>query len=97
MSVKVRCDGCGEEYGIGEWPYCPHGGLGGGGYAPFASYVDPHLLPHQDSRAHSTEFNERLGRHVTGVKIESREQRRKIMREQNIDWASRPQGEGAEF
>ena len=95
--MTATCDKCGHKYVIGEWPYCPHGELGGGGYGSFQSYVDPHLLPGSDPRAQSVEFNERLGRRVKGVLIESREQRRKLMKETNTDWAPRPQGEGAEF
>lgn len=25
MSNTVTCDKCGTEYGIGDWPMCPHG------------------------------------------------------------------------
>lgn len=25
----MKCDSCGQELHIGEWPYCPHGRVGG--------------------------------------------------------------------
>lgn len=91
------CDACGAQRTVGQNPFCPHDGFGAALQEPFTEYVDPHLLPHSDPRAHDSEFNPRLGRVVTGVRITSREQRRRIMKETNTDWAPRPQGEGAEF
>lgn len=85
---------CGVIWGCGDWPICPHGALGGGGYAPFTPYVDPHLLPANDPRAQASEFNPNLGRVVRGVKIESREQRRRLMKEAGVDWAGRAYGTG---
>lgn len=92
-----RCVECGSQRESGDWPWCPHDRDGKYGHTPFQSYIDPHLLPYKDPRAHETEFNERLGRMVTGVRVTSREQRRRLMKETNTEWAPRPQGEGAEF
>lgn len=30
MSARVTCEHCGREYGIAEWPWCPHGRPNGG-------------------------------------------------------------------
>jgi len=102
MVYNLHCDICGAKLvvggGPGEWckgnpeyhkPMKMHGL-----YDPFTPYVDPHLLPYSDPRAHETEFNKNLGRHVRGVRITSREQRRKLMKENGIDFAPRPYGSG---
>lgn len=91
-SVTV-CDSCGKRWAIGEWPHCPHG-YGKHGHAPFTSYVDPHILPDSDPRAQHTEFNKNLGFKVKGTLIESREQRKALMKEQGLDWAGREHGTG---
>jgi hypothetical protein len=93
-SAKTKCDDCGQEIRIGEWPFCPHGAPGRFGYDSFASYVDPNILPDSDPRARDVEFNKNLGRHVKGTLITSRAQRRKLMKEQNLEFAGRPYGTG---
>lgn len=95
----TMCDACGAELKVGDWPFCKgdpsdHVNDGSFGFPPFEPYIDPHILPHSDPRAHSTGFNKHLGRNLTGTLIESREQRRKIMKEQNLDWAPRAYGTG---
>lgn len=47
MSTAV-CDDCGEEYGIGSWPYCkspqnPNGHTPPLEYHPFIPYMDYHI------------------------------------------------------
>jgi hypothetical protein len=92
------CDECGGELRVGDWPFCrgrasAHAPGRGFGFDPFTPYVDPHILPHGDPRAcHETVTPQ--GLKVRGTLIESREQRRHIMKEQNLDWAPRPYGEG---
>lgn len=89
------CDECGAKLRIGDWPFCKGDplahkpGQSGFGFDPFTPYVDPHILPFSDPRAHAEEFNAALGRVVRGTKIESREQRKALMREQGLDWAGR--------
>jgi len=40
----VRCDSCGGEYGLGEWPWCPHGTAGTNwADAPIEPYFDEHI------------------------------------------------------
>ena len=36
-----RCEKCGKEYAIGEWPFCPHGV--GHGTQTFVPYFDEHV------------------------------------------------------
>lgn len=38
---KVKCSECGKEYGIGEWPLCPHGQLNE--RPPFIPFWDEHI------------------------------------------------------
>ena len=93
--TKVVCVDCGEERTVGDYPFCKggHRGRGGGGYDKFVKYVDPNILPPEDPRA-CHEGTDASGRKVKGALIESREQRRYLMKEQNLEWAGRPIGEG---
>jgi len=101
MTCDMTCDICGAELiiggGPGEWckgdpeyhkPMKIHGL-----FDPFTPYVDPHILPFGDPRANVEGVHPVLGK-IRGTLIESREQRRAIMKEQNLDWAPRPYGEG---
>lgn len=92
---KVVCVDCGEERTPGDYPFCKggHTGRGGGGYGKFVKYVDPNILPAEDPRA-CHEGVDGAGRRFKGTLIESREQRRHLMKEQNLEWAGRPVGEG---
>jgi len=99
MGPSYICDKCRSQVSIGDWPYCKgsandHKPGGKGGYAPFEEYIDPHILPYSDSRARETGFNRHLGRNIMGTRITSREQRRKLMKDNNIDFAPRPYGGG---
>ena len=40
----MRCDQCGQEYRIGEWPYCPHG-RPMGMLSDFRGYYDEYSFP----------------------------------------------------
>jgi hypothetical protein len=40
-----RCDKCGAEIQIGEWPFCPHGQMTHFGDEPLTPYVDHNLGP----------------------------------------------------
>lgn len=39
----MKCDKCGEDYGIGDWPWCPHGDGRDFGEEPLEPYVDWNL------------------------------------------------------
>jgi hypothetical protein len=39
----VTCDACGSTYGVGEWPWCPHGAAKRFGDDPIDSYFDEHI------------------------------------------------------
>lgn len=40
----TTCSECGKQYGIGDWPFCPHGPIDGP--RPFKPYIDENLLDH---------------------------------------------------
>jgi len=44
--VPEKCEKCGEEYKVGEWPWCPHGDGKGFGEEPLAPYLDWQLDPY---------------------------------------------------
>lgn len=83
----ITCDKCGGEYGIGDFPFCKgnkedHGKMHGFDDA-FEPYVDVQLLDKKDPRCTST--NE-LG--MRGVMINSRSERRQLMKEQGLQFGS---------
>ena len=83
----VKCDKCGGEYGIGDFPFCKgsprdHGPMSGFD-DPFEPYVDVQLLDRKDPRCNSV--NE-LG--IRGVMINSRSERRRIMQEQGLQYGT---------
>jgi hypothetical protein len=41
----MKCDSCGAELQIGEWPWCPHGDARGFGDKPIEPYMDEMLGP----------------------------------------------------
>lgn len=43
MTATVVCEKCGEEWGIGDWPLCPHGRYGG--KSGFAEMFDDVSFP----------------------------------------------------
>jgi hypothetical protein len=84
---KIRCEKCGGEYGIGDFPFCKgspsdHGPMTGFDDA-FEPYVDVQLLDRNDPRC--TSVNE-LG--IRGVPIASRSERRQLMREQGLQFGT---------
>lgn len=64
---RTSCEHCGCEYGIGDWPYCPHDRAGHGMLGKFQPYWDEHICPE-------------------GAWITSLAERRRIMRERNLDY-----------
>lgn len=83
---RVVCDECGKDYGISDWPWCKGTGdhtPGKFGMNPFSSYTDEHLLPPDNPLARHVGLNG-AGEPVRGTLIESREQRKRIMREHGI-------------
>ncbi len=41
----MKCDRCGAELRVGDWPFCPHGPAGRFGDDPIEGYWDEHLAP----------------------------------------------------
>lgn len=83
----IICEKCGGEYGIGDFPFCKgnkadHGKMHGFDDA-FEPYVDVQLLEKSDPRCTSTNH---LG--MRGIMINSRSERRAIMREQGLQFGS---------
>lgn len=89
----LTCASCSQPRVAGDWPSCPHG-AGSFGHTPFDPYIDPHILPYSDPRSHEVGFNRHLGRQITGTRITSREQRKRLMKEAGVDWAPRQYGMG---
>ena len=81
----VTCDKCGEEYSIGDFPFCGKGGHGkpGGFDEPLTPYVDIQLMSRDDPRCDGV--NE-LG--MRGVTIYSRSQRRQLMKEFGLQFGT---------
>ncbi|MHA2136279.1 MAG: hypothetical protein ACW99J_20660 [Candidatus Thorarchaeota archaeon] len=40
---RSKCDKCGNDYTLGEWPWCPHGSAKNFGEEPLEPYIDEHL------------------------------------------------------
>jgi hypothetical protein len=84
---KVKCEKCGGEYGIGDFPFCKgdpsqHGAMSG--YDdPFEPYVDVQLLDRKDPRCNG--INERG---VKGITINSRSERRSLMKQLGLQYGS---------
>lgn len=87
MEEIVKCDKCGGEYGIGDFPFCKgnqgdHGEMMGFDEA-FEPYVDTQLLQPKDPRCDG--INERGQR---GITIHSRSERRALMKELGLQFGS---------
>lgn len=39
---SMKCDQCGKDVPVGEWPWCPHG-IPNGMLGQFRPYIDEHL------------------------------------------------------
>ncbi len=83
----VKCDKCGGEYGIGQFPFCrgnvqDHGQMQGFDDA-FEPYVDTQLLDRKDPRCDSVD-----SRGVRGVMINSRSERRQLMKSLGLQYGS---------
>ena len=73
----VKCDKCGDWYGISDWPYCPHEYAVGFGEEPLSPYIDEHLTKEVSPREDDTPY---------GPEITTRAQRRKIMYANNLEY-----------
>lgn len=83
----VKCEKCGGEYGIGDFPFCrgnvqDHGQMQGFDDA-FEPYVDTQILDKSDPRCSSVNH---LG--MRGVAINSRSERRQLMKEKGLQYGS---------
>jgi len=86
----TKCDECGNDYRVGDWPWCGGGGEhrpGRYGFEPFRDYVDEHIL----EGGTDVGLNG-AGEVVRGTRITSREQRRAIMRANKIEFGGRRYG-----
>lgn len=84
---RVKCEKCGGEYGIGDFPFCKgrpedHGPMTGFD-DPFEPYVDVQLLDRKDPRCNGV--NERG---VKGVTINSRSERREWMKRLGLQYGT---------
>lgn len=88
----TTCEKCGEEVQVGDWPYCPHGALreGQGGFGPMEAYVDADILDRKDPRVANYGYRTAEGR--PGLLIETRSDRRKLMRELGLQYGSNHPG-----
>lgn len=83
-----RCEECGVDVHIGDWPFChgdpeKHEPVGPGWHRGFEPHVDVQLLPKTDPRC--TSVNE-LG--IRGVPIGSMSEKKAIMKEQGLQFGS---------
>lgn len=83
----VKCEKCGGEYGIGDFPFCrgnvqDHGQMQGFDDA-FEPYVDTQILDRSDPRCTSVNH---LG--MRGVMINSRSERRQLMKSLDLQYGS---------
>jgi hypothetical protein len=83
----VKCEKCGAEYGVGQFPFCKgnqsdHGVMQGFDDA-FEPYVDSQILERNDPRCTSKNH---LG--MPGVMINSRSERRALMKEKGLQYGS---------
>lgn len=86
----VTCDDCGKRYGVGDWPHCKGTGdhsPGKYGHNPFPEYVDEHILEGGKDVGPNG-----AGETVRGTRISSRDQRRQIMKENQIEFGGRRYG-----
>lgn len=92
----ATCERCGQIYSIGDWPYCPHGEMRTFGNNPFKEYVDENLAPdHLNPKTQGLSLG---GKHVVGVRVTSRDQRKMLMRAGKLEFRSPKRGmPGCEF
>lgn len=86
----ATCDRCGQVYSIGDWPYCPHGEARTFGNNPFHEYVDENLVP--DHLSGKTVGLSTGGHVVEGVRVTSRDQRRRLMKAGKLEFRSPRRG-----
>lgn len=72
----MKCDDCGHEMAIGEWPYCPHGQTMA--YHPFIPFWDPHVTT-RDKWEHPTK----------GVHMDSLAKWNRKMKENGMEMGSK--------
>lgn len=88
------CDACHGERRPGDWPHCdgkPDGHIPGHfGYDAFEPYVDADLLSRQDPRVAKGGYRNEAGR--PGILIESRSQRKALMKECGLQFGSNHPG-----
>lgn len=83
----MRCDECGRELKIGEWPWCPHGEARDGGL--FAYSFEPYFDEHV---AHGSDFIVQDGEKVQGTWITGPGHRAQVMRDNHTEFRGRKRG-----
>lgn len=87
----MKCDVCGGERRVGDWPFCkgdPKDHVPGKyGFDPFQGYVDEHIL--EGGRDIGPNL---AGEIVQGTRIDSRSERKAIMKREGIEFAGRKYG-----
>lgn len=83
----IHCEKCGGDYTEGAFPFCKgrvedHGEMGGFDDA-FEPYVDTQILDRKDPRCDSVD-----ARGVRGVQINSRSERRQLMKSLGLQYGS---------
>jgi hypothetical protein len=73
----TKCSTCGIEYGIGDWPWCPHGDGRGFGEEPLEPYLDEHLTSEVAPDESDMPY---------GIEMTTRSQRRKIMDRNELEY-----------
>lgn len=90
MSSNV-CEACGGERRVGDWPFCKGDpsdhAPGKFGHDPFPGYVDEHILEGGNDIGPNG-----AGEIVRGTRIDTRSQRRKLMKEANLEFKGRRYG-----
>lgn len=81
-----RCDLCGAELQVGQWPFChgdpsQHVDAKGFGDAPLEPYIDEHIAPAGTEVGYDSEGNPYRGHLIT-----TRGQRRALMSKGHIDY-----------
>lgn len=84
LVAQIHCDKCGKEWEEGDFPFCKgqqsdHIRSGRFSLDPFHGYVDP-MLPGSE-REVGIDLG---GNTVEGIRLDSRDQRDRIMRENNL-------------
>jgi hypothetical protein len=96
--MSVECEECGARVEIGQWPWChgdasKHVKIDGFGFEPFEPYVDSNILERTDPRVRRGGYRDERG--APGILIETRSDRRQLMRSLGLQFGSRDSRPGS--